>query len=105
MTAVPLTLPGVAEACRHAASALEDAASALERAHQVMTDPEPQPAMLAVPDAAQAMGVSESTVWRLIRQREIATIEVTLSRRPLRFIEPAEIDAFIKRNRQPARTP
>jgi excisionase family DNA binding protein len=53
-----------------------------------------------VPDAAKAVGLSESQMWEMIRQRRVAAIKLG-GRRTL--IEHAELEAFIARERKPAR--
>jgi excisionase family DNA binding protein len=59
--------------------------------------------MLTVPEAATAMGMSERTLWELIRKRAIDSVAVPGPRgrgsRHMRFIEQATIDAFIKAHR------
>ena len=65
-----------------------------------------RPALLTIAEAAPAMGISETTLWRLIRHHEITTVEIPSARgrgtRAMRRIETTEVDAFIKRNRVPA---
>jgi predicted DNA-binding transcriptional regulator AlpA len=58
--------------------------------------------LLTVPEAAKLLGLSESSLWTLIRTRKIATIAIPSARgtqRAMRRIEWAEISAFIERNR------
>jgi predicted DNA-binding transcriptional regulator AlpA len=59
-----------------------------------------------VPETAEILGVSQTTMWVLIRGNRIATIKIPSpsgrGRRHLIRIEQSAIDAFIKANRQPA---
>jgi excisionase family DNA binding protein len=56
-----------------------------------------------VKQAAKLLGVSVSTVWVLIRNEQLASVEIPSAtgegKRSTRRIEPAEITAFIARNR------
>lgn len=62
--------------------------------------------LYTVPDAAGLMGISEATLWTLIRNREIDSIAIPSAagrgKRSMRRIERAVIDAFIAKHRQEA---
>lgn len=64
--------------------------------------------LYTVPDAAQVMGISETTLWTLIRTRQIDSIAIPSAggrgKRSMRRIERAVIDAFIAKHRQAAAT-
>jgi excisionase family DNA binding protein len=53
-----------------------------------------------VPDAAKAVGLTETQIWELIREKRIAAIRL-VGRRIL--IERDELAAFVARERKPAR--
>lgn len=58
------------------------------------------PLAYRVPDAAKAVGLSETQMWELIRDKRIAAIKL-VGRRTL--IERSELEAFFARERKPAR--
>ena len=59
-----------------------------------------------VPEAAVLLGLSESTVWLLIRQRKITSIGIPSpwgkAQRKMRKIRQSEIDRFLKRHTETA---
>lgn len=60
------------------------------------------PLLCDVKETAGLLGVSETTVWTLIRSGQLASVKVSVggsSKRYLRKVERAEIDAFIGRHR------
>jgi predicted DNA-binding transcriptional regulator AlpA len=63
-------------------------------------------ALLSVPEAAKRLGISESSMWVLIRNRAIETVEIPSAKAPgrkiMRRVEESAIDAFIATHRQPA---
>lgn len=58
------------------------------------------PLAYRVPDAARAVGLSETQMWELIRDKRIAAIKL-VGRRTL--IERDELEAFLARERKPLR--
>ena len=62
-----------------------------------------EPLLCDVNETATLLGVSETTVWVLIRSGQLASVKVPGStgrgKRSMRKVERAEISAFIKRNR------
>lgn len=52
--------------------------------------------LLTVPDAAEALSVSENTVWNMIRTGELPSVKVRRARR----IESEAIDRYIADRRQ-----
>jgi excisionase family DNA binding protein len=68
-----------------------------------MTEHKP---LRTVRQAAELLGISEMSVWDLIRGGKLASVQIPSARghgqRTMRRIEQSEIDAFIKRHRQPA---
>ncbi len=65
-------------------------------------------ALHTVEQAAALLGISESSLWVLIRNHEIATVEIPSAKgsiRKMRRIEQAAIDAFIAQHRAAARQP
>ena len=65
--------------------------------------------MHTVAEAAGLLGISESSMWVLIRNREIETVEIPSAKganaRKMRRISQAAINAFIKQHRVPASSP
>jgi excisionase family DNA binding protein len=64
-----------------------------------------EPLLLTVKETADLLGLSETTVWTMIRKREIASVGGTgrgQGQRQMRRIERSEALAWIKRNRTPA---
>jgi predicted DNA-binding transcriptional regulator AlpA len=67
-------------------------------------------ALRTVPEAAELLGISESSMWVLIRNREIDTVEIPSAKakgstRKMRRVEQTAIDTFIKAHRAPATSP
>ena len=61
------------------------------------------PQLLKVPDVAQLLGCSESTVRSLVYARRLACVHIGVGRRrPLLMFTRADVDAFVARNRVPA---
>ena len=62
-----------------------------------------EPLLVDVKEAGVLLGVSETTVWVLIRSGQLASVKVPgasgRGKRYMRKVERDEIAAFIKRNR------
>ena len=65
---------------------------------------QPTPKLVTVDDARTQLGMSRDKIYELMSSGDLAYVSLPphSSKQAGRRVEQAEIDAFIKRNRQPA---